>query len=91
MSIGQTVKRGGTEPETRAAKTLCFVDHEAETRRLRHAILNRESLVISGAAGVGKSALISKVIDELPESMTARCIRLPGMRDLQDLLRRPAK
>jgi hypothetical protein len=88
VSIRQAVKRGGAEPETSATKTLCFVDREAETHRLRQAILHCKSLMICGAAGVGKSALISNVIDELPESVTARCIRLPGMRDLRDLLQR---
>lgn len=68
-------------------KTIGFVDREAETRRLRQAILDRESLVICGCAGIGKSALIAKAIDELPKEVAARCIRLHGMKDLQDLLR----
>ena len=68
--------------------TFGFVDREAETHRLRQAILDRERLMICGTAGVGKSALISKVIDELPKEVAARCIRLRGVKDLRDLLRR---
>jgi len=88
MSHRQAAKRDQTEPMSGTARTLCFVDREAETRRLRQAILNRESLMICGAAGIGKSALISKVIDELPKGVAARCIRLRRMKDLPDLLRR---
>ncbi len=65
-----------------------FLDRESEGNRLREAILKRESLMIEGPAGIGKTALIANVIHSLPGDMTARCLYLAGIRDLQDLLRR---
>lgn len=64
-----------------------FVDRESEARRLDEAIRKRESLMICGPAGIGKSALVSKVIHCLPPDLAARCLYLRGVKDLQDLLR----
>ena len=64
-----------------------FVDRESEARRLDEAIRKRESLMICGPAGIGKSALVSKVISRLPPDLAARCLYLRGMKDFQDLLR----
>ena len=65
-----------------------FVDRESEGSRLRDAILKCQTLMIEGPAGIGKTALIAKVIHSLPEDMTARCVYVAGMNNLQDLLRR---
>jgi len=64
-----------------------FVDRESEARRLDEAVRKRESLMICGPAGIGKSALVSKVIHRLPPDLAARCLCLRGMKDFQDLLR----
>jgi hypothetical protein len=64
-----------------------FVDRESEVRRLNEAIRRRESLVICGPAGIGKTALVSTVIHRLPPDLAARCLYLRGVKDLQDLLR----
>jgi hypothetical protein len=63
-----------------------FVDRESEAGRLREAILKRESLAICGPAGVGKTALVLKVINSLPRDLLPRCLYLRGMKDLRDLL-----
>jgi hypothetical protein len=64
-----------------------FVGRESEARRIEEAIRKRESLVICGPAGIGKTALVSNVIHHLPQDLAARCLYSPGMKDLQDLLR----
>jgi len=64
-----------------------FFDRESEARRLRGAILKRESLVICGPAGIGKSALLLKVIRGLAGELAESCLHLAGFKDLQDLLR----
>ena len=64
-----------------------FVGRESEALRLDEAIRKRESLVICGAAGIGKTALVSNVIHRLPSDLAARCLCFPGMKDLPDLLR----
>jgi hypothetical protein len=43
--------------------------------------------MICGTAGIGKTALVSKVIHRLTPDLAARCLYLRGMKDLQDLLR----
>src|ERR1035441_10599468 len=64
-----------------------FVARESGARRLDEAIRNQASLVICGPAGIGKTALVSKVIQGLPPDMAARCLYLGGTKDLPDLLR----
>ena len=64
-----------------------FVDRGSEAHRLKEAILKRESLVICGTAGIGKTALVLKTISGLPGEHARRCLYLAGFRDLQDLLR----
>jgi energy-coupling factor transporter ATP-binding protein EcfA2 len=63
-----------------------FIDRESEARRLDEAVRKRESLVICGPAGMGKTALVSTVLRRLPPDLAARCLYFPGARDLQDLL-----
>ena len=64
-----------------------FVDRKSESRRLENAILERQSLMICGPAGIGKTALVAKVIAGLPAGLAGRCLEIPGARDLPDLLR----
>jgi hypothetical protein len=64
-----------------------FVDRECELSRLDQAIRKQASLVICGPAGVGKTALVRRVIPQLPSDLAGRCLYIPGMKDLQDLLR----
>jgi hypothetical protein len=65
-----------------------FLGREKEVRRLEEAIHARQSLMITGPEGIGKTALVSKVIAELPPAMRQRCIYVPSVKDLHDLLRR---
>jgi AAA ATPase domain len=62
-----------------------FVDRQAEVRRLRDAILKRQSLMVVGPRGVGKTALSLKVLAGLPASLAARCLYVPAAKDLRDL------
>jgi len=64
-----------------------FVDRKSESLRLENAILNRQSLMICGPAGIGKTALVSKVIADLPAGLAGRCLDVRGTKDLRDLLR----
>ena len=66
---------------------LVFVDRKREASRLENAILKRQSLMICGPAGIGKTALVSKVIASLPAALAGRCLEIRGTKDLRDLLR----
>jgi hypothetical protein len=65
-----------------------FVDRESEARRLREAILKRESLVICGPAGIGKTALVSRVLSGLEPDLAQRSLYVSGASGLQPFLRR---
>jgi nucleoside-triphosphatase THEP1 len=67
--------------------TWVFVDREIEIRRVAEALRDRKSLVICGPAGIGKTTLVSQVMDRLSADMRARCLYLPCIKDLQDMLR----
>jgi len=86
MSHGQAGKRDQTEPEGGIARPR-FIDREVETRRLRDAILSRQSLMICGPAGIGKTALVSRVLADLPPRLATHCLYLGSIKDLPDLLR----
>jgi hypothetical protein len=64
-----------------------IIDREAERRRLHQAIRNRESLLICGPAGVGKTTLISTVLAEQPEGIARSAISVDGLDGLQPFLR----
>jgi hypothetical protein len=64
-----------------------LVDRESEALRLHDAILKRESLLISGPAGIGKTALILKVLSEVPSAVARHCFYLSGVEGVQPLLR----
>jgi len=86
MSHGQARERDQTEPKSGIARPP-FIDREAETRRLRDAILSRQSLMICGPAGIGKTALVSRVLADLPPRLASHCLYLWSIKDLPDLLR----
>jgi hypothetical protein len=54
---------------------------------LRDAILKRESLLIAGPAGIGKTSLVLKVLGGLPPATTRNCFYLSGGEGVQPLLR----
>jgi energy-coupling factor transporter ATP-binding protein EcfA2 len=64
-----------------------FVGRESEALRLRDAILKRESLLIAGPAGIGKTSLLLKVLGGLPAATTRYCLYLSGEEGVQPLLR----
>jgi hypothetical protein len=70
-----------------AGEQWVLVGRETEARRLNEAIHKRASLVISGPAGIGKTALVSTVIQRLPPRLAAHCLYIASFYDLQDLLR----
>jgi hypothetical protein len=65
-----------------------FVGRERESRRLREAILSRQSLMIAGANDMGKTALIQNVVARLPLSVKQHCLYIGTFKDLHDLLQR---
>jgi AAA ATPase domain len=86
MSHRQAGKRDQTEPKSGIGGPR-FIDREVETRRLRDAILSGRSLMICGPAGIGKTALVSRVLADLPPQLATPCLYLGSVRDLPDLLR----
>jgi hypothetical protein len=64
-----------------------IIGRKAESLRLHQAIRKRESLLICGPAGIGKTALLSKVLAEIPEDMTRSVISVDGLVGLQPFLR----
>jgi hypothetical protein len=81
------VLRPGVSPRTEPLADIPLVDRESEALRLHDAILKRESLLLSGPAGIGKTALILKVLSELPSAMARYCFYLSGVDGVQPLLR----
>jgi hypothetical protein len=79
----------GTSRAFPAAATghALILDRKAESLRLHEAIRRRESLLICGPAGVGKTALVSKVLAELPEDVARSAIKVDGLVGLQPILR----
>lgn len=68
-----------------------FFDRERESRRIEEALLKKESMMISGSADIGKTALILNVMRGLPEELASQCIYLDSFKDLQGLLRKLLK
>ncbi len=71
---------------TEIAVGLPFLDRERESRRIEEAVRGKASLMISGPAGVGKTALVLNVLRRLPPKLASQCLYLPGFKDLQDML-----
>jgi hypothetical protein len=65
-----------------------FFNREAEAARLLAAIKERQSLLVSGPAGIGKTRLISEVIKSLPRDRCESCIYLPAVTGLRETLSR---
>ena len=63
------------------------IDRKAESLRLHQAIRKRESLLICGPAGVGKTALVSKVVAELRQDIAGSAIFVDGLLGLRPFLR----
>jgi hypothetical protein len=64
-----------------------FVDRKRESLRLEDALRKRQSLMLCGPAGIGKTALASRVIASLPSALAGRCLEIRGAKDLRDVLR----
>jgi AAA+ ATPase superfamily predicted ATPase len=64
-----------------------FLDRKAEVLRLRARLAGRESLLIWGPAGIGKTALVMEVLKDLPPAVARATIYLSGVEGLQPLLR----
>lgn len=67
---------------------VCFLGREREARRVQEALEKKESLVISGPADVGKTALMQHVLHGLPKDVDSRCLYLANFKDLRGLLRK---
>lgn len=81
-------KKNQVNQWTTQGEPQIFIDREADTRRLRNAIGNRESLLICGPAGVGKTAFVFKVFSDLAKEKSGCCFYVSGMKGLQDFLRK---
>jgi nucleoside-triphosphatase THEP1 len=88
----RTLKVAHVKPQERSIQTLgrpgvrpFFVDREAERLRLRQAIAARESLFISGPAGIGKTALVLNLLESL-EGTGCGCVYLSGVHGLRKML-----
>jgi hypothetical protein len=65
-----------------------WCDRKEELQRLREAIRKRESLLIWGAPGAGKTALVQQALRQASEGADPTCVYLSGMRGLRELLER---
>lgn len=63
-----------------------FIDRQAEIARLQAAIRKRESLLILGPAGIGKTALVLRVLRELPIDLRQSFLYFSNIGGLRDLL-----
>ena len=64
-----------------------LVGRVLEAQKLREALARRESLLIWGPAGIGKTALVMEVLNSLPSPLARSAIYLSGADGLQPLLR----
>jgi hypothetical protein len=56
----------------------CLIGRESETRRLQVALRERQSQLVWGATDAGKTALIQRVLSELPDAERRKCICWSG-------------
>lgn len=75
-------------PRSVPAPPPFLVGREAESARLRQAILRRECMLILGAKGSGKTALVAGTIAGLNGDLQSRCLYVSAFKGLQDFLRR---
>lgn len=85
-AMHQADQTSGAFPVSATGRAL-IIDRKAESLRLQQAIRRRESVLICGPAGIGKTALISKVLAELPEDLARSSITVDGLVGLQPFLR----
>jgi hypothetical protein len=64
-----------------------FVDRQKECERLREAILARQSMMIGGPRGAGKTVLVKKAISELPADLWNHSVYVGTVGDLHEMLR----
>jgi len=74
----------GTSAQGRGIR---FFDRERELHRIEEALREKESMMISGPADIGKTALMLNLIRSLPGDLAGKCLYLPGFKDLQHLVR----
>ena len=72
-------------PEARITPTP--VGRDSQKARLRQAIQNRQGLLIWGPAGIGKTALVMRVLEDHPVAAAGSIIYLSGVGSLRPLLR----
>jgi len=82
-----TLSKRPASPELRDGERLGFLDRTAELCRLRDALVKRESLLLCGPPGIGKTALLLEVLCQLDADLARRCFYLSGVEGLQNLLR----
>jgi hypothetical protein len=64
-----------------------FVGRNAEAKRLREAILARQSLLICGPADSGKTALLHETFSSLPDAVRKNCIACSSCESPQSMWR----
>ncbi len=69
-----------------ALGTGALLGREAELRRLQEALRKRQSLLIWGPPGAGKTALVHSLLGALEDEERRRCIYLRGIRTPRDLV-----
>jgi energy-coupling factor transporter ATP-binding protein EcfA2 len=67
-----------------------LVGRERELRRLRQAVEKRESLLIHGPHGAGKTRIVQSLIESLPFEQRRACIYVPSYESVKDLARQIA-
>lgn len=72
-------------------ETGVFLGRQTELARLQDVIRKRESLLIWGASGSGKSVLVRRAISQMPERVARRCVCANGSGSPQDILRSVAE
>ncbi len=70
-----------------AERTEALIGRKKELHRLREAIRRRESLLLWGAHGSGKTALIESALRELPPATRSACLVCSGAQSPKELWR----
>jgi hypothetical protein len=83
----QQVNEEGIRFSTTRQSVTPFFDREEERRRLGEAILHRESMLVCGPAGSGKTSLVAGVVNGLPHAVACSTFYVSGIDGLQPLLR----
>lgn len=78
-------------PDVANDDAICFLGREREARKIKEALGKKESMLISGPADIGKTALMKHVLRSLSKEAGSHCLYIGGFKDLQDLLRKLLK